>query len=196
MTGLALHLRARGVAAALLAASASTATIWALWVRFSDHPVIAVSLTAPVILFAVAAAGGTLGGADEELERTAARPWVPRRAAHLLLALGAVALLVLAAELTGTSFGAARLVVRDAAGLLGLAALGAAGLGSTRAWFAPLTWTLLAVALQGGEGSLLQIATWPVQPATSRTAAVTAAVLALAGGVAYAVRGARARPAD
>ncbi|SHN46492.1 hypothetical protein [Cryptosporangium aurantiacum] len=38
-------------------------------------------------------------------------------------------------------------MIRDAAGLLGLTALGAATIGVARSWFLPLGWTLLAVVL-------------------------------------------------
>ncbi|GAA0800728.1 hypothetical protein [Spirilliplanes yamanashiensis] len=196
MTGVALHLRARRVPAALVAGALSTAILWAAWVWLSDAAEIAVEVTVPAILFAVAAAATTLGGADEDLERTAARRWPPRRALHLLAALSAVLLLVVAAELTATSFAGPRIVLRDAAGLLGLAALGAVASGASRAWFGPVAWALAAIALRGGESTAMQVVTWPVQPETSRAATVTAAVLAVAGGVAYAVRGARARPAD
>lgn len=45
----------------------------------------------------------------------------------------------------GARFGPAGLVVRDAAGLLGLTALGAVTIGIARAWFLPLGWTLAAI---------------------------------------------------
>ncbi len=196
MTGLALHLRARRAPTAIVAAAASTALLWAAWVTFSNDPVVAVQVAAPAVLFTVVAAASTLGGADEELDRTAARPWVPRRAAHLLLAGAASAALLLAAALTPVSFGPARILVRDAAGLLGLAALGATALGAARAWFAPVAWTCAAIVVPAGDSVARQLATWPVQPGDSRPAALAAIALALAGGAAYALRGSRARPAD
>ena len=108
---------------------------------------------------------------------------------HLLAALAVVILLLLATLLTGARFGPAWLVIRDAAGLLGLTALGAATVGAARAWFVPLAWTLAAVLFPLSESTSGQILTWQLQAPGNAKAAVTAGVLAGAGLLAYAMAG-------
>jgi hypothetical protein len=194
MSGLVLYLRSRRVPAAVLAAAASTATLWALWTAFSDARLISAELAAPAILLAVTAVGTTLGAADEELERTAAVRWWLRRGVHLTAALAVVTALLLITGVTDARFGPAAFVLRDAAGLLGLCALGATLFGVQRAWIAPLVWTLVTVALRlSGSSDRMQAVTWLIQPAGSRTAAVVAVLLAAGGGAAYAMRGCPAR---
>ncbi len=194
MTGLALYLRSRRVPAALLAAAASTAALWGLWTGFSDTRLIGAELVALAALLAATALSTTLGAADEELERTAAVRWWLRRGVHLAVALAVVTGLLLITGVTDARFGPAAFVLRDAAGLLGLCALGATLFGVQRAWIAPLVWTLATVALQlSGDGARMQAVAWLTQPAGSRPAAVVAVVLALGGAAAYAMRGCPAR---
>jgi hypothetical protein len=190
MSGLVLYLRCRRVPTALLAAAASTAVMWALWTAFTDAPLISPELAAPAVLLAVTALSTTLGAFDEELERTAAVRWWLRRGVHLTVALAVVAGLLLITGVTDARFGPAGLVLRNAAGLLGLCALGAALIGVQKAWIAPVVWTSTTVVLKlAGDSDRVQAVTWLIQPAGSRAAAVVAVVLALGGGVAYAMRG-------
>ena len=194
MSGVVLYLRSRRVPAAVLAATASTAILWGLWITFSDVRLISAELAAPAVLLAVTALSTTLGAADEELDRTAAVRWWLRRGVHLAAALAVVTALLLITGVTDARFGPAAFVLRDAAGLLGLCALGAALFGVQRAWITPLVWTLVTVALRlSGDSDRMQAVTWLIQPAGSRPAAVVAVVLAVGGGVAYAMRGCPAR---
>ncbi|MEU7869033.1 hypothetical protein [Dactylosporangium sp. NPDC049140] len=180
MRWLGLYLRSRRVPAALALAVAVAGLAW--FVRAD------VRLGALTAMLAVVAFGAGLGAPDEALERTGAVHWPARRAVHL----GAVAVLV--AGLVGARFEPLAVVVRDVAGLLGLAALGAAVLGAAHAWVAPLLWTLVAVLpLLGPSADVrMQVAAWPVQPAATAAALVCALALAAAGLAAYALRGARA----
>jgi hypothetical protein len=190
VTGLGLYLRSRRVPAAALAAVASTVALWAAWARFTDAPLISPLLLAPAVLLAVTAAGATLGAFDEELERTAAVRWWLRRGVHLAAALAVVIGLLLLTGVTDARFGPPGLVLRDAAGLLGLCALGAALIGAQKAWIAPLTWTLVTVVLKAsGDSDRVQALTWLIQPTSSRAAAAVAVALALGGGAAYSVLG-------
>jgi hypothetical protein len=149
------------------------------------------------VLLMVATLTATLGGPDDALEGTAGLPLLPRRVAHLLVAFLVVVVLLLATLATGARFGPGWLVVRDAAGLLGLTALGAATLGTARSWFLPLGWTLAAILFPRSEPVLGQVLTWQAQEPASTAATVTAGVLALGGLVAYAVAGpARRAPAE
>ncbi|WP_329563342.1 hypothetical protein [Kitasatospora sp. NBC_01266] len=139
----------------------------------------------------VAAASIGLGGQDAALDRTAAIRWMPRRAAHLLL-IGAVAgAALLAVQAAGPNLAPAALVVRDSAGLVGLAALGAVLCGAPFAWALPTAWlgfTLLGPALPGIAG---EVAGWMILlPATTASTA-TAWALFATGTLLYAVAGPR-----
>ncbi|BEL05402.1 hypothetical protein Q0Z83_035930 [Actinoplanes sichuanensis] len=190
MRYLALHLRSRRVPAALLAAIGGTVLMWSVVAAFSEVPDADSTMVVLLVLLLAASSAHTLGGPDDALERTGSRRWPPLRAVHLLTAFALIIGLVLATLLTGARFGPAAMVVRDAAGLLGLTALGAALLGAARAWFLPLAWTLPALVFPfGGDAVAVRVLTWPSQPHDSRAAAVTAAVVAVAGLAVYAVRG-------
>jgi hypothetical protein len=121
----------------------------------------------------------------------------PRRAAHLLAAAAVVLRLLLATLVTRARFGPAWLVVRDAAGLLGLMGLGAVTIGVPRSWFLPLGWTLASVAFPLSGPASHQVLTWQSQAPDSLAAAVTAGLLAVGGLIGYAIAGpARRAPAE
>ncbi|GIE77398.1 hypothetical protein Aph02nite_33480 [Actinoplanes philippinensis] len=190
MRYLALHLRSRRVLAALAAACGGTVLVWSVVAAFSEVPDADSTMVVLLVLLLVASSAHTLGGPDDALERTGSRRWPPLRAAHLLIAFAVVTGLVLVTLLTGARFGPAALVARDAAGLLGLAALGAAVLGAARSWFVPLAWALPVLVFPfDGDAVVVRILTWPSQPHDSGAAAVTAAVVAVAGLLAYGMRG-------
>jgi len=186
---LTLYARSRRMPTALAVSTGGAAALWTLWSVCSDARDVGVPMVILTVLLMVAAVTVTLAGPDDALERTAALPWPPRRAAHLLAALAVLLVVLLATLLTGARFGPAGLVIRDAAGLLGLTALGAAAIGAARSWFLPLGWTLAAMVYPLPDRVWGQILTWQSQPPANRPAAATAAVLAVAGLVAYAVTG-------
>ncbi|MFC7273046.1 hypothetical protein ACFQS1_03540 [Paractinoplanes rhizophilus] len=197
MRWLTLYLRSRRAPLALAVTIIGSATMWTLWSVFSDSREVAVELVVLTVLLLVTTLTATLGGPDDALERTAALPWPPRRAAHVLAAFLVVAGLPLVTLATGARFGPAWLVLRDAAGLIGLTALGAATIGVAKAWFVPLGWTLAATLFPQSEPVVARILTWQTQPRASTAAAVTAGLLAVGGLVAYAVAGpARRAPAE
>ncbi|WP_306213181.1 hypothetical protein [Actinoplanes sp. RD1] len=194
MRWLALYLRSRRVPAALAVTAGLQALLWTLWSVFSDARDVNPVMVILAVLLLVTIPAMTLSGADDALERTASLRWPWRRAAHLLVALAVVLALLLVTQATGARFSPVDVAVRDAVGLLGLTALGAAVLGAARAWFAPLGWTL-AVLLYPLEGTVLkELATWQMQAPGNTVALVTAAVLGAGGLVAYAVAGPAARP--
>lgn len=80
--------------------------------------------------------------------------------------------------------------------MLGLTALGAALLGVTRAWIAPLAWTLIAILPMMGpsEHLRMQVAGWLIQPADTTAATVCATILAATGLLAYTLYGCPRRP--
>ncbi|MEU8819285.1 hypothetical protein [Actinoplanes sp. NPDC048796] len=189
MRWLALYLRSRRVPVAVAAAVACFLGLWALGLALADTPEMGEQMVVLTVMLLIVCLTATFGGPDDELERTAAFAWLPRRAAHLLAAGLLVTVLLLATLATGARFGPAELVARDTAGLLGLTALGAATLGTARAWFLPLVWTMAAVLFPRSAPVAGEVLTWPAQPPSSTAATVTAVLFALGGLVAYAARG-------
>ncbi|GAA3043587.1 hypothetical protein GCM10020229_63600 [Kitasatospora albolonga] len=148
-------------------------------------------LAALVITAAVAAGSIGLAGQDRDLDRTAAIRWAPRRAAHVLLLGAATAAALLAARAAGADLAPASLLVRDSAGLTGLAALGAVLGGAAYAWTLPTSWlavTLCAPIVPGRAGEVLN---WTVLDPAPAASAWTAWVLAGVGTLLYAVAGPR-----
>ncbi|GLY19544.1 hypothetical protein Kisp01_65580 [Kineosporia sp. NBRC 101677] len=197
MRGLILFLRARRAPMAMGTSVFVLVVLWVLWERSSDSPQAGLQMVVLSILLLVSALTMTLSGPDDELDETGAVPWPVRRAVHLLIVVVLVGGLMLITQLTGTRFGPMSLVLRDTAGLLGLSALSAAVIGTARAWFVPLGWTMAAVIFPRSDTLLSRVLTWQAQEPTSTAAAVTATVLALAGLIAYTVMGpARGAPAE
>ncbi|MFI5935324.1 hypothetical protein [Actinoplanes sp. NPDC051494] len=189
MRGLTLYLRSRRVPAALLSAAGSAVLMWSLTMAFAESRDADPALVVLTVLLIVAAVTVTLAGPDEALDRTASLAWQPRRAAHLLAAVALVLALLLPTLLTGARFGPAGLVLRDAAGLFGLTALGAVTIGVARSWFLPLGWTLIALIFTHPDTTAGQILTWQSQAPGNVPAALTAAAFAVAGLLAYALTG-------
>jgi hypothetical protein len=186
-----LYLRSRQVPAALAAAVGSVAVPW--WLsQGTDDPTLHATLGLLAVVAGTAAAGTGLAGADIDLDRSAAIAWPPRRAAHVVAVGVAVIGIVAATALTGDQLAPARQVVRDAVGMSGLVALGAATVGAGRTWVVPLTWTLLVLLWVPAAGATCQqVLAWMLQPAASAPAAITASVLGVTGVLAYAVLGPR-----
>ncbi|MEU4693810.1 hypothetical protein [Actinoplanes sp. NPDC023714] len=197
MRWLTLYLRSRRAPIAIPAAVTGMVLMWSLWAGFSDTRTVAVQTVVTTVLLLVVVLTATLGSPDDALEATAAISWPVRRLLHLLAGFLLVVVLLLLTTGTNAEFGPAGLIVRDAAGLLGLTALGAAVAGPARAWFLPLGWTLAAILFPRAEPLAGRILTWQSQAPDSVAAAVVAGVLAAAGLVAYVAGGpARSAPAE
>ncbi|WP_049570889.1 hypothetical protein [Nonomuraea sp. SBT364] len=181
-----LYARSRQVPASLAVMVAGAALVRWLSGGGADPRMAALALVA-----GVAAASVGLGGQDVRLDRTAAVRWVPRRAAHLLLA-GALAGAVLVAfQAAGGEAAPAGFVVRDCAGLLGLAGLGAALFGGQFAWTLPVGWFCVAFFIPPGTDVPTLVATWMLAPPDTPAATWTALALAAAGTAGYALAGPR-----
>ncbi|WP_033441060.1 hypothetical protein [Saccharothrix sp. NRRL B-16314] len=140
----------------------------------------------------VAALATGFGGHDLALDRTAAFGWPPRRAAHVLLGGAFLTGLLLAAGRITDPLAADAFLVRDVVGLGGLAALGALLLGSRAAWALPVGWTGITLVVPTGEEHWLsRLLSWPVQPAATTSATITAIVLGCTGLLAYSSFGCR-----
>ncbi|GAB3467635.1 hypothetical protein [Actinophytocola sediminis] len=184
MRWLALYVRSRRAVASTGAALAAVAVLGLLAAGSDAQPTRTVLALAAVTVV-VATMSTSLAGPDPSLERTAALDWRLARTLHVVavgvLAAGAVAAMgVVPADM----------VVRNAIGLTGLAALGATVLGGGLAWCAPMAWTVVGVsALLASRTPPAPLLTWPVQPGGTSAATVAAAVLGVAGLAAYALTG-------
>jgi hypothetical protein len=142
----------------------------------------------PVLVLATGAMAASVGlaGQDPALDRTAALRWPPRRAAHVLLGALMVAGVFLTVQAaTGGGAAGAAFVLRDSAGLAGLAALGAALTGGAYAWAPPficVSYTLCAPPAPTGP---MRAAYWLLLPAGTPAATWTALLLAAAGTAVY-----------
>lgn len=132
-----------------------------------------------------------LSGQDLALDRTAAIRWVPRRAAHVLLAGAVVAAVLLMVQTWGESMATTVFVVRDSAGLMGLAALGAALWGGQYAWTLPFAWLSFTLFAPPPTSVPTRVAAWMMLPPGTAAGTWTALVLAVAGTAAYAYAGPR-----
>ncbi|HWC80746.1 MAG TPA: hypothetical protein VG756_12385 [Pseudonocardiaceae bacterium] len=185
----ALYLKSRQVPASLVALVVGAAAAWALAAAV-DSPGLSLRLGVLVAALGVGAGAIGLAGSDPELDRTAALRWFPRRAGHVLGIAALVAAALLVTRWTGTSLAEAGVgfVVRDAAGLAGLAGLGSVALGGQRAWVAPVGWACCAITVMPDDQAVLN---WLAQPADNRPAAIAASVLFLGGAILYGLRGSR-----
>lgn len=184
-SGLLLYARSRRAPATAGALLASAALLGA---GAAADGVADSRMTLLAVAVAVAAAAPGLGGQDAVLDRTAAIRWASLRAAHVLLIASVVTLVLLAAQTAGRDPVTTVFLLRDAAGLTGLAALGAVVFGAEYAWTPVVGWpavTLFAPSDPGGVGG------WLLAPPDARAAAWTAAVLLAAGTTVYAAAGPR-----
>lgn len=181
-----LYARSRRLPAAFAALVVGTAGIRLL---SGDDWALPHALLALTTAIAVAAIG--LSGQDADLDRAAAVPWPPRRFAHLTLIGLAAAGAVLAVQRLGTTPVDLPIVLRDAAGLLGLAGLSATIAGGQFGWTLPVGWCAVALFVPNDGTTATRIAAWMLQPDRTPVAMGTAVVLAVAGVGAYTVFGAR-----
>ncbi|MEU4557495.1 hypothetical protein AB0F72_03855 [Actinoplanes sp. NPDC023936] len=189
MTTVALYLRSREVPAGVLCAvPAMVAVAWlGSGPAESRHAVTAAALA---VALGVAVLGHGLGGPDSTLDATAAIRWAPRRALHL-----AAILVVAAAVVAIVTTAPVAVVLRDAAGFTGLAALAAALFGRRLAWTLPVVTGCVSAGIPAvPEPFALYLLTWAGQPPDSPVALTTALIFAVAGAAMYVTRG-PARPA-
>ncbi|MEU9190996.1 hypothetical protein AB0D14_42190 [Streptomyces sp. NPDC048484] len=192
MRWLTLYARSRQVPASLAALVISAVTVWAL-ARDGGGGGEPADPRLPVLVLAAGAMAASVGlsGQDLALDRTAAIRWVPRRAAHVLLAGAVVAAVLLAVRTAGAPMATTAFVVRDSAGLMGLVALGAALAGGPYAWTLPFAWLSFSFFAPPATSTPTEVATWMLLPPGTPTATWTAVILTAVGTAAYAVAGPR-----
>ncbi|MEU6590778.1 hypothetical protein ABZ923_16415 [Streptomyces sp. NPDC046881] len=178
-----------------LAALAGTA-VFAVWAagRLDAYldPDRRVPIVALAPLLASAVIGTSLYSASDELDRTAVRPWWPRRLGQLT-ALTALAALLLAPAVLGHAgtFGAPA-VVRNTLGCTGVTAAAAVLLGARLSWLPAFAYvTAVYLGSNAAHGRAAAVWAWPTQPGAQRGAWAVALVAFAAGAVLYAARGAR-----
>jgi hypothetical protein len=187
---LTLYARSRQVPASLAAVVASAVAVWAL-ARYGGEAPGDPRLPVLVLAAGAMAASVGLGGQDFALERTAEIRWVPRRAAHVLLAGTVVGAVLLSVQIMGEDMATTAFVVRDSAGLMGLVALGAALSGGQYAWTLPFAWLSFTFFAPPATSTPMRVATWMLLPPGTAAGTWTALVLTVAGTTAYAFAGPR-----
>lgn len=190
MRWLTLYARSRQVPASFAAVVVSAVAVWALARDGGEAPG---DPRLPVLVLAAGAMAASvgLGGQDFALERTAAIRWVPRRAAHVLLAGTVVGAVLLIVQIMGEDMATTAFVVRDSAGLMGLVALGAALSGGQYAWTLPFAWLSFTFFAPPATSTPMRVATWMLLPPGTAAGTWTALVLTVAGTTAYAFAGPR-----
>ncbi|MFS4097121.1 hypothetical protein [Streptomyces sp. AF1A] len=195
MNGLVLYARSRALPFALAALAGTAAfAVWAAG-RLDAYldPERRVPIVALAPLLAAAVIGTSLHSASDTLDRTAVRPWWPRRLAHLA-ALTALAAALLAPAVLGhaQTFGAPA-VVRNVLGCTGMTAAAAAVLGARLSWLPAFAY-VSAVYLGGGHahGRAATVWAWPMQPVAQAGAWAAALTVCALGSAVYVARGGRA----
>ncbi|MFJ5985899.1 hypothetical protein [Lentzea sp. NPDC092896] len=186
MRPLALYAQSRAVPAALVILPVVVLIAWSA--LHSPWTPLSASLTC---LAAVVVTTAGLAGQDPELDRSTAIPWPLWRFGHLLLATVVAAASVLLVQKLGQEPFEAAFVVRDTAGMVGLAGLAAAAAGARLAATAPVLWWAVAAIMPPSASLTGRIVTWPLGSPDDAATTWTAAVLFVAGIVAYSARGGR-----
>ncbi|MER7582640.1 hypothetical protein [Kitasatospora sp. NPDC097691] len=187
MRWLNLYARSRQMPGSAAAVALVTLAVWTL---VEPGPA-DVAMAVLVLTAHVAAASVGLGGPDVVLERTAAIRWMPRRVAHVLLIGTVAAVALLTVQTVGTKLAPTGVVVRDTAGLVGLAALGAVLCGAHFAWTLPTGWLGFTLFVPTPDGTVGEIVNWMLFPPGTTASAWTAWVLFATGTAVYAATGPR-----
>ncbi|GAB7108451.1 hypothetical protein JCM4814A_67650 [Streptomyces phaeofaciens JCM 4814] len=194
MNGVLLYARSRALPVTLAALAGTTAfAVWAadrMDTYLDPHRKLPLVALAP--LLAAAVIGGSLHTASDELDRTAVRPWWPRRQAQLLgLTALAAALLPLAVLGDTPGFGPPAMI-RNLLGCTGITAAAAAVLGARLSWLPAFGYVTAVYLASGGvRGRAVTVWAWPMQPGHEAGAWAAAGGAFLLGTVLYVVRGAR-----
>jgi hypothetical protein len=187
---LTLYARSRQAPASIAVVVISALAVWAL-ARLGGGGPAEPRLATLILTTGVTALSVGLGGQDLALDRTAAIRWVPRRAVHVLLCGVLIGAVLLAVQTMSGQQVSAAFVVRNSAGLTGLAALGAACCGAQHAWILPFGWLSVSFVVPPTADVVNQVLTWTLLPPGTAAGTWTAAVLAVTGTAAYALAGPR-----
>ncbi|MET8563378.1 hypothetical protein ABZV75_23300 [Streptomyces flaveolus] len=194
MTGLLLYARSRAlpVTVATLVGTAAFA-LWAAG-RLDAYldPDRRVPIVALAPLLASAVIGASLYSASDELDRTAVRPWWPRRLVQLTALTALAALLVVPAVLGHVENFGPPAVVRNTLGCTGVTATAAVLLGARLSWLPAFAYvTAVYLGSSAARGRAATVWAWPMQPGAEPGAWAVALAAFAVGAALYAVRGAR-----
>ncbi|MGW3203386.1 hypothetical protein [Streptomyces sp. NPDC001135] len=194
MNGLVLYARSRALPLALAALAGTTA--FAVWSAGQLDSYLDPDRRVPVValapLLASAVIGTSLYTASEELDRTAVRPWWPRRLTHLGLLTALAAVLLPLAVLGHTQTFGPPAMVRNTLGCTGITATAAALLGARLSWLPAFAYvSAVYMGGSGAQGHAAAVWAWPLQPGAERGAWAAALVAFTLGTALYATAGAR-----
>ncbi|MFF2350887.1 hypothetical protein ACFVVL_14010 [Kitasatospora sp. NPDC058115] len=193
MRWLTLYARSRQVPASAAAVTLVALAVWAFTRGDGTGGTEAMDPTAFFVLAAGVAAGSVgFGGQDLALDRTAAIRWAPRRVAHVLLVGALAGAALLTVQAAGPRFAPTEVVLRDSAGLVGLAALGAVLCGAHLAWTLPTAWLAFTVLVPPlPPDAVGKTVGWMTSPPGTEASTWAAAALLLTGSALYATAGPR-----
>jgi hypothetical protein len=195
---LTLHLRSRGAPTFLAGVGVIALLAWAAgtWLAsrpYFDGPAARVPVVALAPLLAALLLGPTLAGADEDLEHGTPLPWRAWRAGHLLVAAFVTAMALSLAGLRESHTFGAHALVRNALGCIGLVVGGAVLLGARLAWLPAFVYVgAVYAAAPRQTGAIVEVWAWPIQPSTTATSWLTAAMIFAVGAAGYVHGGFRA----
>ncbi|MEW2130105.1 hypothetical protein [Streptomyces sp. NPDC005435] len=193
--GFRLYARSRSLPVTVAALVATT--VFAVWAAglidaYLD-PYRRVPLVALAPLLASAVIGTSLHTPSDELDRTAVRPWWPRRLVWLGSLTALAALLLTVTVLGHTQTFGPPAVIRNVLGCTGLTALAAVFLGARLSWLPAFAYvSAVYLASSGARGRGVALWAWPVQPGPQPAAWAAALTAFVAGTVLYTVYGPRA----
>ncbi|WP_405658002.1 hypothetical protein [Streptomyces sp. NBC_00079] len=189
-----LHLRSRQAGAATLLLGITALALGASHPWTATNGVFAQTL---LLLLATAAASVTAASTRTpfgETEHTASAPLSLIRLAHLAVLLPAAAALLTLALATGTFAVSTAALLRNFAGLAGIALLTAALLGPHLCWTLPIAYVVICGNTL--DAQITSLWTWPNLPTTDHPATVIAITLLAAGTTAVALTGPRDHVTD
>ncbi|AEY89428.1 hypothetical protein SHJG_4156 [Streptomyces hygroscopicus subsp. jinggangensis 5008] len=194
MTGPLLYARSRALPATLAALVGTAA--FALWAagRLDAYldPDRRVPIVALAPLLASAVIGASLYSASDELDRTAVRPWWPRRLAQLTALTALAALLVVPAVLGHADTFGPPAVIRNTLGCTGVTATAAVLLGARLSWLPAFAYvSAVYLGSSAARGRAGTVWAWPMQPGAQPGAWAVALAAFAVGAALYAARGAR-----
>jgi hypothetical protein len=194
VTGLLLYARSRALPGTLGALAATTA--FAVWAADRMDTYVDPDRRIPVValapLLAAAVIGTSLYSASDELDRTAVRPWWPRRLAQLGALTALAALLLSVAVLGHPEVFGPPAMIRNTLGCTGMTVGAAVLLGARLSWLPAFGYvTAVYLASSGARGRGVTVWAWPMQPGAETGAWVAALCAFTLGALLYVVRGAR-----
>jgi len=187
-----LHLDSRRIrwALSLLAAIAV--------VLRASHPWTKEAGLFPELLLLTAAAAAVIAAGTHspsgEAEHTASSPLPALRLTHLLILSAAASAVFALAAITATYGQGTAAILRNLAGLAGIALLTAALLGANLSWTLPLGYVMVCGAEL--DQHVTSIWTWPILPASDHTATAISLALLAVGLAAVTLTGARDHHTD